>query len=128
MLRPTPSADSASASVNRCRIASIASSSFSRRSASGATPSRRLLIPYTRLSIDMTVVFGEQIFLFEFKVVASRSTEGKAIAQLRERNYAAKYRGRGWPIHLIGVEFSKETRALVGFEAAPADQPAPTKP
>ena len=76
----------------------------------------------------MTVVFGEQIFLFEFKVVASRSTEGKAIAQLRERNYAAKYRGRGWPIHLIGVEFSKETRALVGFEAAPADQPAPTKP
>ena len=76
--------------------------------------------------LDMTVVFSEQVFLFEFKVVASRS-EGEAIAQLRERNYVEKYRGRGWPIHLIGVEFSKETRTLVGFEAVP-DQPAPTKP
>ena len=76
--------------------------------------------------LDMTVVFGEQVYLFEFKVVASRS-EGKAIAQLRERNYAEKYRARGWPIHLIGVEFSKETRTLVGFEAAP-DQPMPATP
>ena len=83
--------------------------------------------------LDMTVVFSEQIYLFEFKVVASQGAEGaegKAIAQLRERNYAEKYRGRGWPIHLIGVEFSKETRTLVGFEAVPdqPDQPAPTTP
>ena len=35
--------------------------------------------------------------------------------------------GRGWPIHLIGVEFSKETRTLVGFEAVP-DQSTPTTP
>ena len=80
----------------------------------------------------MTVVFSEQVYLFEFKVVAQgaegvEGAEGKAIAQLRERNYAEKYRGRGWPIHLIGVEFSKETRTLVGFEAVP-DQSTPTTP
>ncbi len=69
--------------------------------------------------LDMTVLFHEQVYLFEFKVVATQA-EGKAIAQLRERNYAAKYRGRGWPIHLIGVEFSKETRTLVAFEAEAA--------
>ena len=69
--------------------------------------------------LDMTVLFHKQAYLFEFKVVATQA-EGKAIAQLRERDYAAKYRGRGWPIHLIGVEFSKETRTLVAFEAEPA--------
>ena len=69
--------------------------------------------------LDITVLFHEQVYLFEFKVVATQA-EGKAIAQLRERDYAAKYRGRGWPIHLIGVEFSKETRTLVAFEAEPA--------
>ena len=35
---------------------------------------------------------------------------------LRERDYAAKYRGRGEPIHLIGVEFSRETRNVTAFE------------
>ena len=69
--------------------------------------------------LDMTVVFGEQVYLFEFKVVAAQA-EGKAIAQLRQRNYAEKYRSRGWPTHLIGVEFSKQTRNVVAFEAVPA--------
>jgi hypothetical protein len=35
---------------------------------------------------------------------------------LRERRYADKYRGGGEPIHLIGVEFSKESRNLAAFE------------
>ena len=43
-----------------------------------------------------------------------------ALAQLRERGYADKYRASGRPIHLIGVEFSRETRNLVALEAAPA--------
>jgi hypothetical protein len=32
------------------------------------------------------------------------------------KNYAEKYRSRNEPIHLIGVEFSKENRSVVGFE------------
>ena len=39
-----------------------------------------------------------------------------ALAQLQERDYAAKYRGRGEPIHLIGVEFSRQTRNVTSFE------------
>jgi hypothetical protein len=44
--------------------------------------------------------------------------EGAALAQLKERGYAEKYRGRGEPVHLIGVEFSRETRNVTAFEVA----------
>ena len=43
---------------------------------------------------------------------------GVALAQLRERGYADKYRGRGEPIHLIGVELSRQTRNVTAFELA----------
>ncbi|CBL47279.1 conserved hypothetical protein [gamma proteobacterium HdN1] len=64
--------------------------------------------------IDMTVCFEGHVYLFEFKVV-ELAHEGKALQQLRDRNYAEKYRNDG-PVHLIGVEFSKDTRNIVGFE------------
>ena len=69
----------------------------------------------SRGRLDMAVDFNGNVYLFEFKVVRSHA-DGSAIAQLREREYAEKYRGRNCPIHIIGVEFSKETRTLVGFE------------
>jgi hypothetical protein len=65
--------------------------------------------------IDMTVLVNGQVYIFEFKVV-EESPQGSALAQIKARDYAAKYRGRGEPIHLIGVEFAKETRNIVGFE------------
>ncbi|MDD2741352.1 MAG: ATP-binding protein [Rhodocyclaceae bacterium] len=65
--------------------------------------------------VDMSVRFNGQVWLFEFKVV-ELSPEGKALAQLKAKNYAEKYKSRGEPIHLIGIEFSKETRSVVGFE------------
>ena len=65
--------------------------------------------------IDMAVLFNGQGYLFEFKVV-ELVPEGKALQQLRDRAYADKYRARGEPIHLIGVEFSRESRSVVGFE------------
>ena len=67
--------------------------------------------------LDMAVRAGGQVYLFEFKV-AEQAGEGAALAQLRERDYAAKYRGRGEPIHLVGVEFSRETRNVTAFEVA----------
>ena len=67
--------------------------------------------------VDMTVHFNDNIYLFEFKVVELAS-EGAAMAQLQERGYAEKYRGQGHPIHLIGVEFSKDTRNITAFEVA----------
>ena len=65
--------------------------------------------------LDMAVEFNGQVYLFEFKVV-ERAAEGAALRQLQERDYAAKYRGRGAAIHLIGVEFSREKRNVVAFE------------
>ncbi len=65
--------------------------------------------------LDMAVEFNGNVYLFEFKVV-ERASSGAAIKQLKERDYAAKYRGRGEAIFLIGVEFSRETRTLAAFE------------
>lgn len=65
--------------------------------------------------IDMTVLFNQHVYIFEFKVV-QLAPEGGALAQIKQRGYADKYRARHEPIHLIGVEFSKETRNIVGFE------------
>ena len=67
--------------------------------------------------LDMAVRTGGHVYLFEFKVVET-APPGGALAQLRERGYAAKYRGRGEPIHLIGVEFSRKTRNVTAFEVA----------
>ena len=65
--------------------------------------------------IDMTVRFNGRIYLFEFKVV-EMVPEGKALEQLKNKGYADKYRQYGEPISLIGVEFSRESRNIVGFE------------
>ena len=67
--------------------------------------------------LDMAVRTGGHVFLFEFKVV-ELAPPGSALAQLRERRYADRYRGQGEPIHLIGVEFSRETRNVTAFEVA----------
>ena len=68
--------------------------------------------------LDMAVRFNRHIYLFEFKVV-ELAPEGAAMTQLRERRYADKYRDTGQPIYLIAVEFSRESRNLAAFEAAP---------
>ena len=67
--------------------------------------------------LDMAVRAAGHVYLFEFKV-AEMAPSGSALAQLQERDYAAKYRGRGEPIHLIGVEFSRQTRNVAAFEVA----------
>ena len=69
--------------------------------------------------LDMAVRFNDNVYLFEFKVV-ELAPEGAALAQLRARGYADKYRDRDEPIHLIGVEFSKEARNLAAFDVEQA--------
>ena len=67
--------------------------------------------------LDMAVRAHGRVYLFEFKV-AEMAPPGSALAQLQERDYAAKYRARGEPIHLVGVEFSRATRNITAFETA----------
>ena len=69
--------------------------------------------------LDMAVRFNDQVYLFEFKVVELASA-GAAMAQLKERRYADKYRDLGQPIHLIGVEFSKDERNIAAFDVEQA--------
>jgi hypothetical protein len=80
----------------------------------------------------MAIRFNGQVYLFEFKVVEEEA-EGRALRQIKDRHYADKYHALGQPIHLIGVEFGKKARNVVGFEveAAPLravqDEAAPTE-
>ena len=65
--------------------------------------------------LDMAVLFNDTVYLFEFKVVELASA-GAAMAQLKERRYADKYRALGQPIYLIGVEFSKDERNVAALD------------
>ena len=72
--------------------------------------------------VDMTVRFNGHVYLFEFKLAPDsdrRGVEtapaGAAMAQLKAKGYADKYRHLNQPIHLVGVEFSGETRNLAAF-------------
>ena len=65
--------------------------------------------------LDMAVLFNNNVYLFEFKVV-ELSSAGAAMAQLQERRYADKYRALGQPIYLIAVEFSKDERNIEAFD------------
>ncbi len=55
------------------------------------------------------------MYLFESGIV-ELTPEGRALQQIKVRGYTDNFRAPGQPIHLIGVEFSKESRAVVGFE------------
>ena len=69
--------------------------------------------------LDMAVLCGGRVYLFEFKTV-EEGPERRALAQLRDRDYAAKYRRLGQPIRLIGVEFSRADRNVAAFAAESA--------
>ncbi len=66
---------------------------------------------------DMVVLTGGQVFVLEFKMADGDSDAAAAlsaaITQMRELGYAEKYRGRGEPVHLIGVVCGREARNLL---------------
>ena len=64
---------------------------------------------------DMVVRFNDGICIFEFKLLKD-GPDGGALAQIKDRGYADKYRHLDQPIHLIGVEFSQAERNIAAFE------------
>ena len=88
----------------------------------------------SRGRIDMAVVAGDKAYLFEFKVAEQTAhsarpgsasgnpspADGAALAQLKARRYADKYRGPDRAVHLIGVEISADTRDVTAFDVEPA--------
>jgi hypothetical protein len=65
--------------------------------------------------IDLALRVKNRVYLFEFKVV-EQEPQGKALAQLQTRGYAEKYKVPGVTVVLVGIEFSREKRNVVGFE------------
>jgi hypothetical protein len=70
--------------------------------------------------IDLTLRLPQAIVIMEFKRIDGDAPTGEAMAQLRQRGYADKYRADGRPIWLLGVEFSSATRNVVGWDVQPA--------
>ena len=73
---------------------------------------------------DMAVLAGGQAFVLEFKAVdgpdGAEAALDAAMERMRDRDYAGKYRGRGMPVHLLGVACGREARNLLEIRAEPA--------
>ncbi len=73
---------------------------------------------------DMVVRHCGQVFVLEFKMAegedGSEAALDAAMAQMRGRGYADKYRGSAGPVHLIGVACGREARNLLEVRAEPA--------
>ncbi len=68
---------------------------------------------------DMVLLHENQVFVFEFKMVESKTATEKgldeAISQIRKKGHADRYRSRREPVHLIGMAFGREDRDLLGI-------------
>ena len=69
--------------------------------------------------LDMAVACPGHVHLYEFKVV-DKESEAQALAQIRERGYADKYRNPAGPVRMIGVEFGRKERNIVAFSVEDA--------
>ncbi len=67
---------------------------------------------------DLVVTRGEQVFILECKMQGDGTAEAalaEAVAQLREKKYANKYRTGDHKVHLLAMVFEREDRNLVQF-------------
>ena len=67
-------------------------------------------------NLDLAVLTRQRIVLFEFKTVPGGEGSGRALRQLKAKGYADQHRASGQPVHLAGVEFSRETRNVALLE------------
>lgn len=70
--------------------------------------------------VDMTLRLplpsgGKQVYVIEFKVIDGTEGDGSALRQIKARDYAAPFRDGQHRIWLVGIEFSMQTRNIVGF-------------
>ena len=66
---------------------------------------------------DCIVWTAEAIYIFEFKL-SGNGTAKDAINQIKEQNYAAKYKADGKKIVLIGAGFDEATRTIRDWKVA----------
>jgi len=66
--------------------------------------------------IDAVIELADHIFLFEFKL---DGTKEEALKQIRDHDYARKYRLQGKPITLVGANFSSGKRTIIEWKDEP---------
>ena len=64
--------------------------------------------------MDLSVKLEGKVFIFEFKL--TEKATGNALKQIKERRYWEKFQEEAEHIYLIGIEFSREDRNIIGFE------------
>ncbi len=64
--------------------------------------------------MDLSAKLEGKVFIFEFKL--SEKATGNALKQIKERRYWEKYQEDAENIYLIGIEFSRENRNIIGYE------------
>ena len=66
-------------------------------------------------NIDMTLIVDKHVYIFEFKVVGGENeqSQGTALAQIKNKQYADKYKLPERIIHQIGIEFNKNSHTVV---------------
>ncbi|MGC8816099.1 MAG: PD-(D/E)XK nuclease domain-containing protein, partial [bacterium] len=66
--------------------------------------------------IDLTVIVNKRIvYIIEFKVIESEEEKGKALKQIKQKEYFKKYLNYD-KIYIVGIEFNKKDKKIVNFE------------
>ena len=64
----------------------------------------------------MSVIVDKKlVYIIEFKVLESKREKGRALKQIKEKEYFKKYLNYE-KIYLLGVEFDKNNKGLANFE------------
>ncbi|WP_303785767.1 ATP-binding protein [Azovibrio restrictus] len=71
--------------------------------------------------IDLTLKLDNAILVMEFKRIEGETPTGEALAQLKAKAYADKYRADGRPVYLLAIEFSSHRRNVVGWTVESAE-------
>ncbi len=66
--------------------------------------------------IDLTAKIEDNIYIMEFKVIEMVKDKNTAFNQIKDKKYHEKYLTEGKKVYILGVEFSKETRNITGYE------------
>ena len=99
-----------------CRTATDGGGSMQQRCfGSAETRSQNYTRMYSFGVADCVVTTADGIYIFEFKLSGNGTAED-AINQIKEQNYAAKYKVDGKKIVLIGAGFEEATRTIKNWK------------
>jgi hypothetical protein len=66
--------------------------------------------------IDLTIIVNNSIvYILEFKVIKNSKEKGKALKQIKEKEYYKEYLNYE-KIYLIGIELDKTKKQIINFE------------